>query len=360
MNNESKDLLANAASLRESRIGAESESIPTGSRRGEIAETREKFETLEKSVAALKDELKSIKSTLDKPWYSDVRFWAGLSAIPSLILAGQLAKAVSGDASMLRFIHKGFGTEDALTEALAGESKFRSAIETALQKRLDSNSSDLRSAIEASVRGSIFEKSLLEKLLPEQFSKFVGVRHLAVLSVGLVSPSDTKTVPCKNLKGVSLVGTAKNGATCIDFGPNSFVGTATTLFGSKPANTFDITFGISILQPTHSGKALSFVDINGSYDLNQLADIQIDETKVVPEPQRGRTGSYLIDGQKFDFSRYIVRSHKLSRDASYEAFPMHSISITARDTMPQNVIMIVAVLVMPGFDQSETSNQISR
>ena len=58
---------------------------------------------------------------------------------------------------MLRLIHKGLGTEAALSDALAGKSDFRDAIEQALQQKLDPKSKDLGSAIEASVRGKILE-----------------------------------------------------------------------------------------------------------------------------------------------------------------------------------------------------------
>ena len=95
-------------------------------------------------LGALKEEQKRVREKIELPWYQDRRFWGGVAAIPSLLLAGWLTKLVFQDSAMLRLIHKGFGTEAALVEAFKEEkSALKGSVEQSFQKKLWPGAKDL-------------------------------------------------------------------------------------------------------------------------------------------------------------------------------------------------------------------------
>lgn len=314
------------------------------------------FETLESKLTEDREINDKTRTRMERPWYLDVHFWAGLSAIPVLLLTGWLVKFVMNDSAMLRLIHKGMGTEAALVDALAGKSEFRDAIEQSLEQRLDPTAKDLPTAIEASVRGKILEKSLIEKMLSDKIKSYIGVRHLAVLSVGLTKPGQARFGECVSNKwNIDLKprnDTTNSQGKCLLISDEGKTLTATTVFGSKAGVNLDISLGVSLVQfPVPANKEGTLgppQDITESYKLYDLADFLVDDTNVVPERQVGRSPVYTISGQSFTFSRYRLRDFRISADDMYNVFSIHSFTISIKRSMPQNTLLNVAVIVAQG------------
>ena len=78
--------------------------------------------------------------------------------------------------------------------------------------------------------------------------------------------------------------------------------------------------------------------------IDDLVTVAIDDKVVVPEAKHG-SYKYRIDGKSFSFARCQLTSYKISQDEEYNAFPTHSLTISTKPNMPQNVLLNVAVLI---------------
>lgn len=124
----------------------------------EIKEANEGFiKKYEPKFAEMTAAVQRSAALANRPFYKSPSFWGGLSLIPSIIAGGWLVKAVFGEPALMRLIHKGFGTEMAMIEAISGDDgdvTLQDAIETAVAKQLGATDSQLKKAITAEVASS--------------------------------------------------------------------------------------------------------------------------------------------------------------------------------------------------------------
>src|SRR5262245_37843989 len=87
----------------------------------EIDPVKKELEHVTVTLKELSQEVSKLSASVQVPWIKDRRFWAGLIAIPSFVLAGWTLDAVVHNPLILRQIHHAIGTEPVLVSML-GES----------------------------------------------------------------------------------------------------------------------------------------------------------------------------------------------------------------------------------------------
>jgi hypothetical protein len=157
-----------------------------------------------------------------------------------------------------------------------------------------------------------------------------------------------RLVHCADIKAAASTRVPNNQENCLDASNNSIIDTTTTVFGLRAGHTVDITFGVSLVQfalPKETNQPFGPAqDITDSFKIDDLVTVAIDDKVVVPEAKHG-SYKYRIDGNSFSFARYQLTSYKISQDEEYNAFPTHSLTISTKPNMPQNVLLNVAVLI---------------
>ena len=168
----------------------------------------------------------------------------------------------------------------------------------------------------------------------------LSIRHVDILALGLIRPSEASWVDCPTDAGQAP------GSRCLKL-ENAVTDTVTTLFGANPGQTLDISIGLNVLElKTAKLPVLSssdYTETTGSTNLDSLLDVEIDDAKQKFEKQHD-SYTYKVDGRQYTFAHYKLSGFKIPDKAGYNNFPMHSITVTCSEDA-RNLRIGVAVIV---------------
>ena len=269
----------------------------------QLSEVNKKLDELVRNVAG-------IQQVADRPWWKDVRFWGGVAAIPALLLGGWVVKLVADDAAVLRLIHRGFGTEPALTQALKDGSEFEQAIERALTVRLDPKAADFAAAL----RGNLID----------ELGRHSRVMHADLLRIGLLYPEKIKEIPFQDveLDQASREVLEQPAVRCEDVSEAN-VGLDTTIFGINSGAKINITLGINVIKierRTVQGRIeVTADDATLETDATDFIEVRLDGA-VVPIKFQQQQLPYAIDGRKYVFNHYSSDGFDVSDARGFESF----------------------------------------
>lgn len=308
-----------------------------------VLETR--IQLMERSV---KDDVEGVKIDLtrlndsqEKTWLKDRRFWAGISAVPMLLLGGWALEMASKDAGALRIIHRAFGTEPALSSALKDDdSQFTKEMAKSVKKGIESKDGLLAAAIDNLLKDKqVIRGDALSPTLSKEIREFIGTRQASFVSVGLVNPKAAKAVRCTNSVN----------QWCLDASAGQSQ-TATIVFGANSARKVDIAFGINVREhapePNGTYNGSGSKDITKNTKLSELIVVKLDDgAPLILERVPGQLQRYYLDGVEYVFEHYVVKDHTIGS----HSFPMHSISFDMANKVPSDRVVHVAVVVSPSI-----------
>lgn len=283
---------------------------------------------------ALKGEVGRLKGKADRPWFRTPSFWAGFLALPGLILAGWIIKAAFGDPAMLRLIHKGFGTEIALGEAIGRGSDLNDTVEKALAQKIAADGSPIGSAISQTFDKSFVRQEAFSVQLAKALQTEIPTMHLDIVEVGLVDQDKLF---------------AYNGDDEHDLGR---VGEATTVFSAVPGQKVRIDVGLvtvgfnldaiesmnsHLVLDTGDDSELSLPDANvgdaivdTAYEPSDISEILAAELGGEPIIFTKQPIKHVrrIGGQTLEFWSYSAEEVPIEKRQGSEEFPLQTLSFS--------------------------------
>jgi len=278
--------------------------------------------------STLKDRIGGVEKALAKPVFKDVRFWAGIAAIPILIVGGwTVDKIAGGKPLMLSMIHQALGTQPVVINALEtkGDPVY-GAMQDSLQALLDGNHT-----LDAAI-GKVVDEKL----------QIVGS---GLLSLGFVRPDLLREIPCGQY--LSPDDLKKNNVApdtpCEDT-RTATIDSSTGVFGLRAQGKVNIVLGVYTAelvrkqQDTFEGAEVR--EFNGP-PLNQLVDVQLDDNPL----EVGKVDSWVqskIGEQTMRMAYLRLEGQPLDRALD---FPLHTLTVSLKQAAPKNVVVSVAYII---------------
>lgn len=300
-----------------------------------------KMQIDQKEIARIAKEIADIQSASQAPWFKDAKFWGGVAALPALVLGGWLVKAAFQDPALLRLIHKGFGTEVALTEALEDDSELRSRFESAVTQQIFPTATDISDALMKKMGPEFVSKKSLEDDLRREIGLQFRVQHIAVLSTGIQNIDDIKfpepgTVDLRN----------------------TLETTSTTVFAALPGQKININVGLNINQvdfdllkksreESDEAKVQKMLletlkESTGSAHLDNILVVRLDGKPIKFEKQWDQF-TYPLRGKEYQFQHYRIKGIEIPDQSGGAEFPLHTITV---ELLPNNENLIVTTPVI--------------
>ncbi|OCP00739.1 MULTISPECIES: hypothetical protein [unclassified Ensifer] len=298
-------------------------------------DNKENSKTLKEVSVAIE----RLNSTIQKPWYKDTRFWVGISTIPSLILGGWLLKLFASDPSILRLIHKGFGTEIAIESSLKEESNLEASVAEVIQRKLSPRAKDFDSAIVDNLSAQFAKTSTLSQMIIKDVEVDTNIKHVDFLTLGLVRPKEASWRKCEAAEATSPSGL------CLDATGDAFVDSATSFFGAERGYKIDVTIGVFVREVRTEllpGQVV-YQPVTGATPLSAILKIEIDDVGQNPIKHRD-SFNYTVGGQSYTFAHYKLEGLKLPDDSGFTNFPLHTLNVAVLPGTTNKVVNIAIVV----------------
>jgi hypothetical protein len=271
--------------------------------------------------------LDQFESSSKLPFYQDRRFWAGILAIPALILSGwTVDKIFIGKPVMLSLIHQAFGTQPVIVDAIHSKD---AAVRVELEKQLP----DLFSS-----------SKILQPLVQDEVFRRFDIIHAAILQIGLNRLDRIQYLDCGLLGNRTSPSVPANesadakGRVCEDISAAKTYN-ASTIFGVRIQDFVNIDLGIHLAEiPRDEAGKLApdrLREPTNPPEIGDIVDLDLDETRFKLGASR-ELMQHRVGGRNMWFAYTRLENAKLNAQRTREVFPLHNLSIALNPKAPEN------------------------
>lgn len=312
-------------------------------------EIKEKLTKIEKKLNSLGEKVKPLDEQSKRPWIKDKRFWAGVAALPSLIVAGWVLDSALPYDGALRSLHSAFGTQKAVSESFVFDQDFRSPILSQLADELHPGSSDFGDAIEDSLGSTFLRVDTFSEILDNELAQRIRVLSVDVTTLGLsdvtkirLGEQDEATGACRFRNRA-----ANPRQLCVDY-TGALESDRSILFSAEPGQKVDISIGLHINEldlPKLQNGEYTFSDVTGSVLLSEVLEVRIDSNDaIISFEDQGQILVSSLQGKKVPVHHFLAKGVTLPQRAGRGDFPLHGISIRLLPGA-ENLVLSLPVLV---------------